>query len=642
MLCHINGKNVAMFFSSMRSSFLLSLILSTLLPGIALAGEYPDSVVIHQFQAKKAISKPGELVEFDVAYTSGSGHEAKEVGGLRAEIWVEREMDPPFMAAKKDLVAHPHVSQKTTLTWKADKDVFGHRATIRFVDAEDRVLAEEQTLFDVADNWIHVMRLASIGANHCAYRGYADEAMNKMISKIRAAYCNAFEVFTFSPEPYQLAPKKEFWPYQYRKGKPDVPPISKERLQAWGKRLHEQGMRFVAYNETSAIHGPEDWQIFLRVVSKEKPYAHYFEDEGMFTPNALKIAPLFAQQLEESVRMFGWDGILMDSAIACFINTAQGTDRPGRRLTTLSVGEVGHTYLAEARKRALSVNPDFRFLCQNATSVSHIGVKESVDGVYPWIAKNAERLKIQKLSEVVDLYTAEIDAHNEPRDGRYPLTYEQMSVSLNSLVEVLNRPLMAWSFLVPPFPEFYSVAYTRPLMATHLASRTQVHDHFVFYGGAISDGSNAPASRQFLQYNRFLARFSYYLHDPSLKWMLDADKKFEIGSSHPLFWKRTVYRRPLPDGGERIVINLLNLPSNGQILEQAEIPEIAQNVTIRMGESIHPKRVVCLNADDPSLDPLSLAPVGDGEGGGREYRLPPITSWMVVVIETDDSQMKGE
>lgn len=157
----------------------------------------------------------------------------------------------------------------------------------------------------------------------------------------------------------------------------------------------------------------------------------------------------------------------------------------------------------------MALKPDFKFLCQNATSISHNGVEMSVNEMYPWIKQNAERLNIRKLSEVVDLYTLEIDAHNVPRDGRYPLTYEKMSIALNSIVEMTGRPLMAWAYLATPFYKEYSVQFVRPYMAIHLASRTQVHDHFVRYGGAMSPGRDSPVSRAFLKYNRFFARFSY-------------------------------------------------------------------------------------------------------------------------------------
>jgi len=592
---------------------------------------YPGAVEIRDFRTEKVIYKPGERVQFRVKFTPTTNHQENAAEDLRAQIWVERELTPAFLATSRGIKTPDRSPQEVTLVWQdADKDVFGHRAYVKFIDPQGRLLAEADTLFDVASNWAPIMRLA--GTHHGWDSSFSDEQIRGRVQEMREGWFNALEMFGWFPKSYVLAPETDTWSSQYYPV-PRNKPVSRERLQAWGQELHRNGMKYVVYNETSAVEGPEDWHIYLEYFGFEKPYAHYFADQGMFTPNALKAANLFADQLERSIRMFGWDAILMDSAISCFIETARGFTKDKKPLTDLAAGEVGYHYLKKAREKALALNPDFKFLSQNATSVSHNGVKEPPDNIYPWIKKNAERLRIRKYSEMADLYTAEIDAHNTPRDGRYPLTYEKMSLSLNSLVETTGRPLMAWAFLVAPFYEEYSVASVRPYMAIHLASRTQVHDHFHFYGGVLSSGRRSPASRAFLRYNRFLARFSYYLTDPRLRWMLDANKHFEVSASRPLFWDKTVYRRQRLDGKQEIILNLLNLPSNGTILDQREIPDVAQNVTLSMDEKIKPKRVVCISADDDSLRSLVLATDRKTEHG-RQYRVPPVVCWTVVVVET--------
>ena len=40
-------------------------------------------------------------------------------------------------------------------------------------------------------------------------------------------------------------------------------PLDKTRMHAWGRSLRKQGMKFIAYNETSAARRPDDWQIWL-------------------------------------------------------------------------------------------------------------------------------------------------------------------------------------------------------------------------------------------------------------------------------------------------------------------------------------------------------------------------------------------
>ena len=588
---------------------------------------YPGAVVIDKFEAERVICKPGEEVRFLCEFTSFENHENNSPGQFEIQIWIERELSKPTLCASKPVQRKIGVN-KEELSWKADRNVYGHLATAKLIDGFGRLLAEKSTLFDVAENWVDVMRLACLGVNKSAVKSTTEDKMKSIIGKMRKGCFNAFEAFTFSPKPYFFAPQESEWPYQYNKNQI----ILKEKLLDWSRLLHQAGMRYVAYNETSASDGPADWQVYLKEVSMEKPFAHYFEDKGMFTPNSTKIASLFADQLAESVKMFGWDGILMDSALACHISTAKGLSKDGTKLTDLSPGEVGAVYLKEARRKAREVNPDFAFLSQNATSVSHVGVKLDADKMYPWIKENAEKLQVRKYSEYVDSYTLEIDSHNEPRDGRYPLTYEKMSVALNSVVESTGRPLMSWAFVVTPYYDEYSVAFTRSYVASIFASRTKLNDHFTFYSGALTDGSESPASRQFIKYNRFAARFSYYLWNPKLTWLLDPLPSLNIQGSKPLFWNRTVYQADLGDGKIITVMNLLNLPSNGLILAQKETPEVFQNGILTLSPGMEAERVTYLSADDDSLKPLDLVPASK-ENGTVKYGIPPVESWSIIVIQ---------
>ncbi|MDO9543504.1 MAG: hypothetical protein Q7J98_14455 [Kiritimatiellia bacterium] len=588
---------------------------------------YPGSVDISDFSTAKVIYKPGENIRFQVAFIPWDNHETNSNNTLDIQVWVEREMDTPFLATSLSAGITNGRSHNLVLNWNGDKDVFGHRAWVRFSDAQGRLLAEKDTLFDVAADWIHVMRLYTEGAKNLANETVSDEQIAANIKVYREAYINAVEMYTFSPKPYYLAPKEDIWPYQY--GKQEV---QKERLQAWSRELHRQGLKYIAYNETSAAEGPDEWKFYLKDVSMEKPCAAYFADKGMFVPNALKIAAYFADQMGQSVKMFGWDGLLMDSAIHCYIQTSKGVTKEGKPVTDLTPGEIGYQYLQKAHKAAREINPDFRFLSQNATSISHKGVKEAPENIYPWIIANAKKLNIRRYSELVDLYTLEIDAHNEPRDGRYPLTYEKMSLTLNSIIEVTRRPLMAWAMLAAPFYTEYSIASLRPYMALLLASRTHIHDHFLSYGGPLSRGKNSPVSKQFVLYNRFLTRFSYYIFDPELRWVVNAKTLFKVTGSRPLFWDKLVYERPLAGGGKRWVIHLLNLPPNGTILDQTEIPDPVQNVELMINKENAPARIACMDADDMTLKPLALVKAGETEQQ-IIYHIPPVVCWKIIVVE---------
>jgi len=592
---------------------------------------YPSAVDIHDFRSEKVIYKPNEKVVFSVEFTVTGNHENNNDNKLLMQVWIEKKLDAPFLAISTTSPFDPGTRHKVDLVWsEGGEDVQGHRAYLRFIDTRGRLLAEADTIFDIAKNWIPVIRMASQGSWKLANPDTSSKDILNHVENFRTAYINTLNMWTTFPESYELAPEVATWQYQYHGS--GVKPVASSALKKWEKALHNAGMKYVAYNETSAVHGPDEWKIWATWNRSAKPLALYFEDEGMFTPNALKIADHFAEELEKSIQIFKWDAILLDNATSTFIETSRGVTKDNKPITGLTPGEVGFRYLKPARDKALKLNPDFKFLSQNATSISHNGVKKAPDKIFPWIKKNGERLDARKYSEVTDMYTLEIDAHNTPHDGRYPLTYEKMSISLNSIVKSTGRPLLAWAQLVTPYYDEYSKSFIRPYMAIHLASRTQVHDHFGFYGGALSPGKHSPASIAFFQYNRFLARFSYYLTETSLEWVIDGDKYFSIEASRPLFWKKTVYKRQLENGHMEYILHLLNLPTDGKILNQKEIPPPAQNITIKIKADIDPVRVTALSADDPSLKPLVLE-LDHKTEGMFQYRVPPIDCWTVIVIE---------
>jgi hypothetical protein len=588
---------------------------------------YPGAVDIREFSTDRAVYRPGDMAEFRLAILPSAFPKGSNTPNLIAQIWVERELESPFLAASCPLSVTNGQCLNVLMKWKCDKDVFGHRAWIRCVDPHGRLLAESDVLFDVASDWIHVMRLACAGANVLADGAVSTQRIRATVSKCRRAHINAVEMYAFSPQPYKLAPDEDQWPYEYGTGV-----VKKDRIVAWGRELHKNGLKYIAYNETCAADGPEEAQFWLRGAAKGEPLRTYFAEKGFFVPNALIIGHKFAQGIEQSVKMFDWDAILMDSALQCYIATSGGVSQGGIGLTDLPAGDVGYQYLAEAYQLLRQRNPDFRFLSQNASTISSSAVKSKPEAMRALINENAKGLNLRRYSELTDCYTVEIDSHNEPRDGRYPLTYEAMSWTLNSIIEATGRPLMAWASLTSPFPGEYSIASLRPYMALHLASRTHVHDHYIFYGGALSDGENSPVARQFTLYSRFEARFSYYMFDPQLRWLGDARRCVQVKSPSPLMWENLVYERGLAGGGRRIVINLLNLPQNGKVLDQKDIPQVAQNVEVSFRGNLRPTRVVCLDADDPSLTPMPLLKAA-GVEGPTTYNVPPIVCWKMLVIE---------
>jgi phosphoglycolate phosphatase-like HAD superfamily hydrolase len=590
---------------------------------------YPGDVTVRDFRAEQMMYKPGEPVRFVVDFTAHAPPVNGKTPPLTLEISIEQELSPPFVAVRQTAELKPGV-QRAELVWQTGgRDVYGHRATLHCRDAFGRVLAEAETLFDVADDWTPVMRLAAMEAAGLARPDRSQEDIDANIKMLRQAHINAVEAFTTTPRPYLLTPKERAWPYQYGENRL----VSADVLRAWGKALHRNGMKFILYNEMSAITGPDAWKIWDDSWPKPRLITTYFAEKGMFNPNMLAIKDDFADQLAASIREYGWDGILMDSVGGAYRITAEGFNQAGERLTDLSIGEVSYRFLSAARQKARAENPDFRFLSQSAPQVSLKGIADSTSEIFGAIMRRAELLGLRRYSQANDMYTAEFDSHTEPRDGRYPLTYEAVLASMNSIRAAVGQPLMAWAHLSSPDYSEYSVAFVRPYLAAHFAARTQTHDHFGFYSGALSDGAGAPVSRQITRYNRFASRFSYYLFSPELHWLIEPDAAIRVSATRPILWDKTVYQRTTASGQRQMIIHLLNLPDDHHALGQKQIPPMAQNIAIRLPANKPMSTAWFLSADDDALQPLPLLPEKNADSS-TTWRLPPLDCWgMVIMVE---------
>ena len=202
---------------------------------------------------------------------------------------------------------------------------------------------------------------------------------------------------------------------------------------------------------------------------------------------------------------------------------------------------------------------------------------------------------------------------------------------MTSLVDVLGKQLIQWAYLTSQSTS--DIAYIRPKMATYLAARLRVNDHYEFYEGLLNPNTRYEAdSQQFAQYLRFQTRYSYYLDHSGLKLIQQPQNThFELSASKDLLWNRTVYHR-LDNGKDEYIINALNLPSNGLIENQTEIPPTAEDVILGIRKSIGSFDVFCLDADDATLVPIKVSMASE-DASYRYFSLPPVRSWQVLVMK---------
>jgi phosphoglycolate phosphatase-like HAD superfamily hydrolase len=539
---------------------------------------------------------------------------------------VEREVDTKIHVYSQAHQIAPG-AQQISVDWPLsrtglDNNVNGHLARVILKDSSGRIIAEKETLFDVVDNWWKVMRLAALGGSIAAKPGKSDTDIHGTVSALRNWGFNTFELFHYAP-PWVLNPPSDSWEDIDHAGRF----IGRDRVVEWGNALHAQGMKYLAYNETGAIQGPTEWQVFLN----GSVWRAYYGDKRYFTPNLNFLSQRWANENIDAINAFDFDGILMDSAYQTGHWTTQdGRDNNGDRMPQYpSSGEFMHDWLGPAKTNVRAVKDTFAYVSQNAFPLVYYSLSEPLDNVYNKVLATANSPDVWPYNNDVDVWSIEWDSVNTPREN-YPQEYDRMATTFAALAEVTGKQVLQWGFLTSANRD--GIAYIRPKLATYYAARLKVHDHQTFYEGLVSAYEDEADSLQYAQYLRFKARYSYYLDHPDMEWIQQPENSyFTLSASKDLFWNRTVYHR-LDEGKHEYIINVLNLPSNGTIEGQTGIPPTAVSVKLGINKSIGDYEVFCLDADDATLVPINVSTSSE-DGTYRYYSLPPVRSWQVLVLK---------
>lgn len=615
----------------------------------------PNAVQVLAFETKKVMHEVGEPVTFlCTLQVSNATPSLIPTQGelvsppLRVEVWDEHGLNEPvkMVEARLDKAAREPVSLE--LVWQPSTGLFGHQAHLRVFDSAGRELAQAHTLYEVADGrWQHLMRFAAMGGHLAAGEHLGEDDLRRIVRAMRDAHLNTLELFAWMPEPHDFTPETPLWKSAYYRRDKDAR-ISAENIIRLGRLLHENGMKLVAYNETSVLEpsvsipgqDAEAYKVYYRHGDGRLELQAPYKTSGQcFQPNSLKVADLFAREMAESVRRFDWDGILMDSATQAFYATANGHDAKGNRLTDLTPGQVGERYVGTARKAVHAVKPGFRFICQNVFA-SFIGrsyhYRQPNDRLHDVLGSYV-RTNFAELVPVVDAWSAELDPHYEPQKN-YPQTFDKYVVPMNVVRELTGKPILQWVQAAAAYPDDYSPAYSTPLLSTLAAARLIWNDHFANYGGNLGPWTHAPTNLVQRHLNRFVMRFSHLLRSPALKWIQDPKPMFSVVSQRPLFWEHTVYEQETPTG-RQWVLNLLNhdspyvRPQN--VGEKPHVlPLVAFPVSVSWqppsGLDVTSVKAYALDAEDAQLRPLSLAI--ERKEARLIVALPPIRSWLVVVF----------
>lgn len=615
------------------------------------AAEAP--LAIDGFAAERMLYRSGEAVTFHARLHTGAGLAPAPV---RVLLTVRRGCDAPLTVETKDLTI-PAAGLDWTASWQPGEGQFGWLAELTATDAQGTTLASARTVVEVSGNWPEVMRLACIEPYKLASPTTSDEQIATWVARARAAGINTVETYAWMAASYFFTTDKPEWP-EYGNPQPEQGRLtSVAKLKLWSRLLHENGMKLIAYNETSAVQGPDAWRVYAPTQGQPTEadvQAPYYRELGMFLPNALLVGDVLGQHLAWAIKQFDFDGLLMDSASQCMYATATGVDKAGKRLTDLSVGEVGKRYLEAARAHTRAVKPEFKYISQNAWA-SLVGrswhFRRPLPAIYEAVKGYFDTLNWQPYSDAVDMWSTESDPDSMQHD-RYAGTYDRLAVTLNTTREVTRKPVLLWAAL----SQFdgknggHNEGYIKPFLGTIFASRATCNDHFEMYGGTMTGPAEDAANAALRQYRWFAARYGQYLFDPALRWDQAPWEHISFyGLPSNVMWEHTVYTQALADGRTRTVINLLNLPPDRRIVAEHALPEPPGAFTMHLCLPAGAKlpRAWVISADTAGQDPVELrvnpeppsyvfGPQPNAQGA--QAFLDPakgagVTAWSMVVIE---------
>ena len=139
----------------------------------------------------------------------------------------------------------------------------------------------------------------------------------------------------------------------------------------------------------------------------------------------------------------------------------------------------------------------------------------------------------------------------------------------------------------------------------------------------------SPMPSDSAHYRRFEFRWSEFLWDNQLRYVRPGEEAVKVEGPAQVWWQDFVHARDLPDGRQRVIVHLLNMPANDDEAWADRPPAPATNVRVRF--TVPPnKKLARLVAFSPDGTEDVIPATPDAKG---VLALPEVKLWTVVVAE---------
>ncbi len=567
---------------------------------LAAVSAWAGPLTIARVWPEKLFYHPGETAAIAVDVKNG-GDAAQAVS---VQLFIRWGIDGSTELPQQALTVPAKGQASATFRYLVPKGhKWGHEALATVKVGETFPPLEAREYFAVGENaWEvgHYLTCFSIRGNKQS--GYADARMKGA----RENYVTTWEAFYWMPTCFNgMAPAQAEWRSGWGGYKE-----SKEDWIYWIQQAHKQGQAVItsAYAGAAGPVGMDfvrqhpDWLTYDKTgrtsaffdidkleTMRTDPDKSSFGDSSVFyVGNHLPINPqigdAWIDNMIESTAMFGWDGFRSDGHPV----VVEGYDYTGTLRSARDLGAANAEFLLKFRHKLRARFPNFLFGWNWAAG--NIPAQDPVSKVH----RDA-------------LFT----------DSAY-LLFEYFNSTSNP-----SSPYHTWKKLVP-----YLQQEVDAVRAYNSFSHCGWMPSLRYLEAVVSaSGSRVDTWKAPLDYRRFEFAHSEFIWDNYLKFVRPGESAVTVDGA--VWWKDFVHTRTLPNGHQRVVVHLINMPEKDDDAWADKAPAPVENVkvTFKPVNGKAPKKVLVLSPDTPNFV-IPLKPNADGS-----VTVPAVTVWTVVVAD---------
>ena len=602
-------------------------------------GVEPEQVAAHYRKNNPAL-KPVEIAKLE---SDKLIFRTKEKGSARLTLRSNSETPQTVTVAgrlvggiatertlpEQKVTVDPLTDKEVRIEWD-NKGEYGFALQAGLRDSNGAALDAASAYFAVTDHFVNVGQTTVWNAGWMKF----DWLTPAMVEQAKDAHVGVIEYYCWAPDQvFDLTPDTEvFEPHTESQGVYRTE-LTRTFLKDMVKAAHEKGLYVNAMDTGMAsLHGAlarpermkytEDGQIYLYNGNIHDGRRFNAAPAHMYRP---EYAKEWAEEMNRSVDMFGWDGVRFDWS---FIPIA-----PVDPLHAVGGKEKEKNPYAEAAKVAWydvngkSAHDMFPDPDRTAADICSL-YRKTVAAKHPGFIYNENYSVNQGMFQEYPKYSV--------------VNCTDAGVLMESLLDVTRRypTWQAWAEVLTDSLDWVRpcrgqpfVGWMRDYAPGGIAHRNL---HFIMMASGFRwYGSYGPKYSIDDTYRRFrhATRFSEYFYDPSFVRQKGVEGKASLSGQgvDRILWQPFVFKRDRGQEGE-VLVHLLNLPKDDHIIMHHEIPALKTDLVLRtsLGGNAQPQEAWLLIPEpEPHAEKLDLRAVA---GQGAEVKIPRLESLGSVVI----------